>query len=60
MDQHKLPLDRQYGPEGTGKGADVIDDGIQYSHHGFDGRVHRKGLIRREQIVMDMENIVQQ
>jgi len=43
LDQHKLPLDRQYAPEGTGKGVDVIDDGIQYSHHGFDGRMHYVG-----------------
>ena len=45
LDQSKLPLDGQYSPEGTGKGVNVyvIDGGIRYSHHEFDGRAHYVG-----------------
>ena len=45
IDQHNLPLDGEYAPEGTGKGVNVyvIYGGIRYSHHEFDGRVHYVG-----------------
>lgn len=40
IDQHFLPLDGQYSPDGTGQGvhAYIIDSGIRLTHNEFEGR----------------------
>lgn len=45
IDQRSAELDGSYNPKGTGHGVDVyvLDTGIRYSHHEFNGRAKYSG-----------------
>ena len=45
IDQHKNKLDGQYKPEGSGELASIyiIDTGVRYTHHEFEGRAKYAG-----------------
>ena len=46
LDQHENKLDGQYEPEGDGRLASIyiIDTGVRYTHHEFEGRAHYPGF----------------
>lgn len=46
LDSHEAHLDGIYEPEGSGELASIyiIDTGVRYSHHEFEGRAHYAGF----------------